>query len=259
MVDSGIASAREIIGNYLVETGRGLPEVNLLVQTHSHADHIGLSAEIKKISGCRVAAHMAEKSWIEDIEEQYRQRPTPTFRSYVHYSTKVDLVVKDGDLLDLGDGKSLKVLHTPGHSTGSISLVFPSDGALFSGDAIPVAGGLPIYADVFVTVQSLKKLKAVKGLQALFSSWHDPIQGEKVYQTMDEALAYMQKVQEMVRQENAKAPSLASQELTLRVLKGLGIPENLASPIVVTTIEAHRKACQMDEGRPLIELESLGH
>ncbi|MDH4265988.1 MAG: MBL fold metallo-hydrolase [Deltaproteobacteria bacterium] len=244
LVDSGIASAKEKIFGYLRETGRDPQEIQLLVQTHSHADHIGLSAEFKKISGCKVAAHVAEKNWIEDIEEQYRKRPTPTFRSYVQDSTKIDLVVKDGDVLDLGGGENLKVIHTPGHSTGSISFVYPTDGALFSGDAIPLAGGLPIYADVFVTIQSLKKLRAVKGLQALFSSWHDPVQGEKVYQTMDEALAYMQKVHGVVRQENAGAPSLDSQALTIRVLKVLGIPENLASPIVVTTIEAHRQAGQ---------------
>jgi hypothetical protein len=115
---------------------------------------------------------------------------------------------------------------------------------LFSGDAIPVAGGLPIYSDVLVTIQSIKKLKALKGLKALFSSWHDPIQGEKVYQTMDEALAYMQRVHETVRQKNADEPSLEPKELTIRVLKGLGIPENLMNPIVVTTMEAHRKVSQ---------------
>jgi hypothetical protein len=81
-------------------------------------------------------------------------------------------------------------------------------------------------------------------LKALFSSWHDPILGEKVYLVMDQALAYMQRVHEAVRQKNADEPSLDGKELTLRVLKALGIPENMASPIVVTTIEAHRKASQ---------------
>jgi len=244
MVDSGISSAKEKIFGYLKQTGRGPEEINLIVQTHSHADHIGLSAEIRKISGCKVAAHGDEKNWIEDIEEQYRRRPTPTFRSYVQDSTKVDWAVRDGELLDLGDGENLKVIHTPGHSPGSISLVYPADGALFSGDAVPLAGGLPIYSDVFVMIQSIRRLQTVKGLQALFSSWHDPIQGEKVYRAMDEALAYMQKVHEVVRKESAAAPFHDSRELTIRVLMNLGLPESLLSPIVVTTIEAHQKVGQ---------------
>jgi len=244
MVDSGIAPAKEMVFDYLRKTGRDLKEVRWILQTHSHGDHIGLSSEIKKISGCRVAAHGAEIDWIEDIDKQYRERPTPTFRTYVQNGTKVDRVVKDGEVLDLDGGESLKVIHTPGHSAGSISFIYSADGALFSGDAIPVAGGLPIYSDVFVTIQSIKKLKAVKRLKALFSSWHDPIQGEKVSQTMDEALAYMQRVHELVRKKNADEPSLEPKELTIRVLKDLRIPENLVNPIVITTIEAHRKVSQ---------------
>ena len=244
MVDSGIAPAKEMVFDYLRKTGHDPKEVRWLLQTHSHGDHIGLSAEIKRISGCHLVAHGAEKDWIEDIDTQYRERPTPTFRSYVQESAKVDRVVKDGDGLDLGGGENLKVIHTPGHSAGSISFVYSTDGALFSGDAIPVAEGLPIYSDVFVTIQSVRKLKAIKGLKALFSSWHDPIQEEKVYQTMDKALAYMQRVHEVVRQKNADEPSLEPQELTIQVLKGLGIPENLMNPIVVTTIEAHRNVSQ---------------
>jgi len=242
LVDSGIAPAKEMISGYMRKTGRDPKDIRFLFQTHSHGDHIGLSAEIKKISGCQIVAHAAEKDWIEDIDKQYRERPTPTFRSYVRESAKVDRVVKDGEVLDLGGGESLKVIHTPGHSPGSISFVYTPDGALFSGDAVPAAGALPIYSDVFVNVRSIRKLKAVQGLKALFSSWHDPILGEKVYLTLDEALAYMQRVHEVVRRTNADEPSLDGKELTIRVLKTLGIPENMASPIVITTIEAHRKA-----------------
>ncbi len=244
MVDSGIASVKEMILNYLQKTGRGLKEMNLLVQTHSHADHIGLSAEIKKLSGCKVAVHAAEKAWIEDIELQYRERPTATFRSYVQNPVGVDLVLRDGDILDLGGGLTLEVIHTPGHSSGSVSFLFPADGALFSGDAIPPVGGLPIYSDVLVTVKSIRKLSELTGLKGLFSSWHDPLRGEKVYQAMDEGLAYIQEIHELVRQEKAKSPALHSKELTRRVLKVLGIPESLLSPIVITTIEAHLKHSQ---------------
>lgn len=244
MVDSGIAPGKDMVFDYLHKTGHESKYVRWLFQTHSHSDHIGLSAEIKKASGCQVVAHGVEKDWIEDIDKQYLERPIPTFRTFVQNSTKVDRIVKDGDVLDLGGGECLKVIHTPGHSSGSISFVYSTDGALFSGDAIPVAGSMPFYSDVFATVLSIKKLKAVQGLKVLFSSHDDPIQGEKVYQTMDEALGYMQRVHEVVRQEDADEPSLDSKQLTLRVMKGLGIPENLINPILITSIEAHRKVSQ---------------
>ena len=251
LVNSGISSAKEIIFDYIQKTRRDPKEISLLVHTHSHADHIGLSAEIKKVSGCKVAAHAAEKAWIEDIELQYRERPTATFRSYVQHSAGVNLVVKDGDTLDLGGGLTLEVIHTPGHSSGSVSFLFPEDGALFSGDAIPPVGGLPIYADIFAAIKSIRKLSGIRGLKALFSSWHDPIQGERVYQVMDESLAYIQKVHDLVRQEKEKSPALNPKELTLRVLKSLALPESLLSPIVITTIEAH-----LQESRRLNLLET---
>lgn len=244
MVDSGIAPGKDLVFDYLRKIGHEAKEVRWLLQTHSHSDHIGLSAEIKKASGCQVVAHGAEKDWIEHIDKQYLARPIPTFHTFVQKGTEVDRLVKDGEVLDLGGGENLKVIHTPGHCSGSISFVYSTDGALFSGDAIPVAGSMPFYSDVFATVQSLRKLKAVKGLKVLFSSHDDAIQGEKVYQTMDEALGYMQRVHDLVRQENADEPSLDSKQLTLRVLKGLGIPENLINPILITTIEAHRKVSQ---------------
>jgi hypothetical protein len=61
---------------------------------------------------------------------------------------------------------------------------------------------------------------------------------------MEESLAYIQKVHDLVRQEKGKAPAPDSKELTLRVLKGLGIPESLLSPIVISTVEAHLKESQ---------------
>lgn len=241
LVDSGIASAKGKILDYIRQTGRDPREISWLVQTHSHADHIGLSAEIKKISGCKVAAHAAEKAWIEDIELQYRERPTPTFRSYVQNPVGVDRVVNDGDSLDLGGGLALGVIHTPGHSNGSVSFLLSADGALFSGDAIPPVGGLPIYSDVLVAIQSIRKLRKTSGLKALFSSWHDPILGERVYQVMDESLVYIQKVHDLVRKEKTQSPALNSKELTLGVLKALALPESFLNPIVITTIEAHLK------------------
>jgi hypothetical protein len=133
------------------------------------------------------------------------------------------------------------VIHTPGHSPGSISFYYPEDQALFSGDAIPLVGGLPIYAEVTTTVQSVLKLKGIPGIQALFSSWHEPQLGQKAYQTMEEALAYMQKIHDLVRRERANAPGLDSREMSLRILKNLGLPEPMLNPIVIATIEAHMR------------------
>jgi hydroxyacylglutathione hydrolase len=239
VIDGGIASATEAILEAIRKTGRDLKEISWLVQTHSHGDHIGASARIREVSGCKIAAHPDEVAWMEDLELQYRNRPTPTFHTFVQKPVKVDRRVQEGDAIDFADGQTLRVIHTPGHSPGSISLHYLQDQALFTGDAIPLGGGLPIYANIPTTVQSVRKLKAIPGIQALFSSWHEPQRGEKVYQTMDEALAYMQKIHDLVRRETASAPALDSREMSLRILKHLGLPESMLSPNVISTIQAH--------------------
>jgi len=241
LIDSGILSSEEQIFEYIKKTGRDPAEITLLVQTHSHPDHIGASAEIKRFSGCRVAIHREEKQWIENIDLQFRERPTGTFYSFVKSAVEVDMVIRDGDHLDLGAGQTLKVIHTPGHSRGMISLWFAEEGALFSGDAIPVKGGVPIYADVLESIKSIRKLKQIEGVKVLLSSWNDPALGDRTYEGMDEGLSYFQNLHEILRKRIAASPSLAIKELCARVLKDLGLPETFLNPNVVASIEAHLK------------------
>lgn len=251
LIDAGFAGSDAEIFDYLKKTGRNPHDIRLLIQTHAHPDHIGGSPAIKKVSGCRVAAHGSAKPWIEDVERQFRERPTPNFRAFVKDPVEVDVVLQDDDDIDIGGGRSVKVLHTPGHSQGSISLLFEEEGALFSGDAIPAEGDLPIYEDVPTSIRSIRRLKEIKGLKVLCSSWLDPQYDRRAYEAMDDALRYMQDVHEAVVRINRDSPHLQSAELCARVLKEIGIPEASTRPAVVTSIEAHLR---VGEHENLLEL-----
>ena len=241
LIDSGILSGRERLFSYLRNSGRDPKEIALIVQTHSHPDHIGLSGEIKEMSNCMVAIHAAEKAWIEDIELQVRMRPTLTFRAFVQRPVAVDRALQGGETLDWEEGFSLQVIHTPGHSSGHVAIFLPRDGALFTGDGVPPYGGVPIYEDVCESIRSICKLKNVHGVKALLSSWHEPQQGEGASALMDESLAYLQKVHELVRAIKGASPSLDPRELAVRVLTEIGLPPSPLSPNVITTMEAHLK------------------
>lgn len=236
LIDAGVFSSDTVIIDYIKETGRNPEEISLLIQTHSHPDHIGGSQAIQKASGCKVAAHIDAMPWIEDVELQSRKRPSPYFFSLVKKSLKVDRVLRDGDRVELSDGQVLRVIHTPGHSKGSISLLLEEEGALFSGDAIPAAGEYPIYEDVLGTVRSIKKLRDIKGLRVLLSSWADPQYGDAVYEAMEASLGHMQHIHEAVRQASATSPAGISGELCAQILKDLGFP---MTPNGAKSIEAH--------------------
>jgi glyoxylase-like metal-dependent hydrolase (beta-lactamase superfamily II) len=214
----------------------------MLVLTHAHPDHMGGAQSVQRESGCKLAAHKDDMPWIEDVERQYRERPIGNFHALVEASVKVDLPVGDGDKLDLGDGKTLEVIHTPGHSKGSVCLLFQEDGALITGDAVPISGAVPIYEDVVLSIKSIRKLREIQDVKVLLTSWDEPHHGDRVYELMDEGLQYFQKIHEVVLKEKANAPDSDIMELSGRILKGLGLPEVALIPIVVRSLQAHLNA-----------------
>jgi hydroxyacylglutathione hydrolase len=241
LIDSGVAGSETIILDYIKKAGRDPREISRLVFTHSHADHIGGSRAIKAQTGCKVAAHIDAKPWIEDVDRQYAERPIGNFYDLVGGSIEIDLGLKDGDQLDLGDGKTLEIFHTPGHSKGAISLLDHHDMALFTGDAVPKPGTVPIYEDVATSIQSIQKLKQIKGLKILIASWDNPQFGASVYPSMEAGLQWFQQIHEAVLKETAGSEDLELKQLSTRVLKRLGFPETPLVPIVVTSIGAHLK------------------
>ena len=105
-------------------------DVALVVLTHGHFDHLGAVAPLVEATGAPVAVHEADAHRITD--------PAPAgtggaLFGYEHVSPPADRVLRGGDLIEAG-GVALKVLHTPGHTQGSISLL--AEGHLFAGDTL---------------------------------------------------------------------------------------------------------------------------
>jgi hydroxyacylglutathione hydrolase len=239
LIDSGVASSERAIFEYLWATDRKVSDISLIVQTHSHPDHIGASRTIKGETGCAVAVHPSEKAWVENVQLQARERPVPGFDELVAGSLAVNRLLEDGDVFDLGCGLKLQVFHTPGHSRGSISLLLLGYQALFSGDAIPVPGDLPVYEDLRASVASVKKLQAIKDVRYLLPSWDEPRQGVEVYPRMEEGLQYLQRIHDAVRKCAGKSIAPDLLEVTRCVLNNIALPPELANPIVARSIAAH--------------------
>jgi glyoxylase-like metal-dependent hydrolase (beta-lactamase superfamily II) len=110
--------------------------------THCHCDHIGGNKAIKDATGCRIAAHEAEKEEIENLGEltlyQMGQENGLSFEP-----TEVDITLKGGEKVQVGDVE-FEIVHTPGHTPGGISLVVREEGAigLFPGDTASAQGRL---------------------------------------------------------------------------------------------------------------------
>lgn len=240
LIDSGVAGKEKAIFDYLREMGRRPEEISLLILTHSHPDHIGAARAVQMASGCEIAAHAAERAWIEDIELQFRKRPVPGFHSLVEGSVGVSRVLQDGDVLDPGCGLRIEVLHTPGHSSGSISLWLPEEGLLFSADAVPLPGELPIFDDAAASIASIERLKAVRGIRALLAAWDEPRREMHARRVMDEGIGYLQCIREAALGVASSDPGSGADPMNLcrLVLRELGLPETMANPLVARSIQA---------------------
>jgi len=240
LIDTGIAGGELQIFESIRSSGRNPSEIALIVLTHSHPDHIGSARAIQRESGCSIAAHPAERAWIENVELQNRERPVPGFATLVGGSVNIDHELMDGDSIEPDETREgeMQVFSTPGHSAGSISLLLHNEGALFSGDAIPVPGDLPVYDDVLLSVRSVNKLKAIHGIRVLLSSWDEPRKDGNGYRQMDLALEYLQHVHEVVLDSaGAGIPDLI--ELTTKAAAGLGLPSQAVNPLLARTFAAN--------------------
>lgn len=68
LIDSGVVSSEGVIFDYMAKMGLKPDDIYLMILTHSHPDHIGSAKSIKEKSGCKVAAHSGEISWIENVD-----------------------------------------------------------------------------------------------------------------------------------------------------------------------------------------------
>jgi glyoxylase-like metal-dependent hydrolase (beta-lactamase superfamily II) len=142
LVDTGMPRSTEKIVDCVRSIGWQPSNISTIVLTHCHVDHVGSAYELKKLTNAKVAIHE------EDADFAAGKKSLPRPKGVVGVLFKAASVffkftlVQPGITLKENDrlGK-LTVIHTPGHTPGSISLHDPERSVLFVGDAMRFVRG----------------------------------------------------------------------------------------------------------------------
>lgn len=242
VVDTGVVGSEGGLVDALAGWGKAPSDVDLVVNSHEHPDHVGGNAFWQRAAKPRFACHVDAARWIGDLDLQYRERPIHSFYTLAGTeSTQITDKLQDGDELDLGDGVTLQVIHTPGHSPGSTALYCPQEGALITGDTIPPTGGLPLYENVSQLRESLRRMAALPGVDKMYLSHTDePFTGGEIGGKLQAGLDYLDRMDEIVTGVVGDLPEDATPEaITHEALLRSGMETPRVMPLTITSIMSH--------------------
>jgi len=201
MIDGGNPNKLKKFKKKLSELGIEPDEIKLIVLTHSHFDHAGSARDIRDFTGAKIAIHESESSYVENggiiIPKGVNllgKLTMPAFRimkeiAFPKFEPDILITDKPYSLSTYGiDGN---IVHTPGHTMGSISVILDSGDAFVgcmahNGLPFRIRPGLPIYAQDIGEIKRNWKILIDSGVKTVYPGHGKPFP----VKVMKESLKY---------------------------------------------------------------------
>lgn len=173
LIDTGFRGSSARIVDFIHRLGRSEIELSLIILTHNHLDHVGGLADLRKCTPAKVAAHRADVSSTEGpppyprvVQKTLQTPPFSALRPVFSIAaSEIDIPLAGGEMLPPLGG--LSVIHTPGHTPGSICLFCPRQRLLMVGDSLSKLGQSPRPPHRLVSADIPKALDSVKAIARL--------------------------------------------------------------------------------------------
>lgn len=175
-------------------------EISLLLLTHGHYDHIGSVSAVKTLTHCKVAINHREKAWVEQAlcpmppgigvwgtVLAVLMRITTPFLKFP--ASLVDIALEDREFPLQPFGINGKVIYTPGHTSGSMSVLLET-GEAFVGDLamngfpMRIGPGMPSVGDKRNTIKASWKLLLDNGARWIYPSHGNPFSADVLQEAL---------------------------------------------------------------------------
>lgn len=239
LIDTGVKGSEEKIIAYIEQNNRNASDIETVILSHSHPDHIGSANKIKELTNCKILAHESEVEWIEDIDLQNKLRPVPGFNNLVDHSVKIDNRLEHGQKIKIAKDVTLEIIHAPGHSKGSLNIIFKEDRILFTADSIPLKNDIPNYDNYHELMKSLKTIKGNSQYSILLTSWTTSLTSlSEIKKLISDGEEYMKKIDQTVKKTYV-GDELEPLMFCREALLSLGLPPFLLTPLVDQAFRSH--------------------
>jgi glyoxylase-like metal-dependent hydrolase (beta-lactamase superfamily II) len=280
LVDTGTATNPvDDVRPALKDMGLNFSDVDYILNTHGHLDHGGGNFNFKKDAPNTVIhmhsddqpfadSHEYHRTFMTEFLHQFGRSDLAPAREAVvlkmigEGDAGVDRLLADGDRLDLGAGMELSVIHTPGHTPGSVCFYWESEKLLLSGDAVQGrgsrGGGWPLYFNSVTYGESIARLQQVAvdtiapghGFQTSLPLNTPLKRGAEAKVLLDESADVHKAIDEAVRAQVKATPNASNLEIaqgaTQRVLTRIPtlLDPNLMIPGAGPTLWGHIQAAR---------------
>jgi glyoxylase-like metal-dependent hydrolase (beta-lactamase superfamily II) len=138
VIDTGTSGNAQKTVEYIQKIGHKPTDVKTIILTHYHMDHMGSAKELKDLTNAKVAAHTEDADFVSG-KKPFPKPKNILFRAVSTFvkpaPVQVDVILKEGDKIS-----GLTVIHSPGHTPGSIMLLDEKRKVLFAGDTLRYGG-----------------------------------------------------------------------------------------------------------------------
>ena len=159
LIDTGVrGSATKEIQEVLAQNGYHIEDIEYILLTHAHVDHIGGAYDVWQATNEQATVvishneaylaldrenHVVDYDALQGqyVDAQRQQQHKEMLLADIGDSFPIVQQVADGAIIDLGSDVKLRVVHTPGHSIGSVTYVLERERYAFCADAVQIAGG----------------------------------------------------------------------------------------------------------------------